>query len=236
MCGFRSKRRQIRPIVDLDSPDRFAIEALDQCVAPFGASSSVAVTTSSTLSSNIDGGRPGRGSSARPSSRRSMNRARHFATVCSHTPSRAATCLLSNPSAQPSTIRHRSASACAEDARRAHRSNWDRSASVRSSAAFGRPERARSTSPSARSAANRRRTELTVIGETPRSRATRAYTAPGSAHASTIRARVPNRDDSCDQATSRPRSLPLSTNSAGRTAATIRQVYKLMAAISGAGH
>jgi hypothetical protein len=43
-----SKRRQIRPIVDFDSPVRAAIEARDQCVAFFGVSSRVAVTTSST--------------------------------------------------------------------------------------------------------------------------------------------------------------------------------------------
>src|SRR5215472_1967258 len=64
-CGFRSNFRQIRPIVDLDSPLRAAIEDRDQCVAPCGVSSKVAVMTSSTLSSKIDGGRPGRGSSTR---------------------------------------------------------------------------------------------------------------------------------------------------------------------------
>jgi hypothetical protein len=39
------------------SPLRLAIEARDQCVASFGSSSRVAVKTSSTLSSKIDGGR-----------------------------------------------------------------------------------------------------------------------------------------------------------------------------------
>ena len=69
-CGLRSNLRQIRPIVDFDSPLRRAIEARDQCVASCGISSSVAVMTSSTRSSRIDGGRPGRGSSCRPSRRR----------------------------------------------------------------------------------------------------------------------------------------------------------------------
>ena len=69
-CGLSSNLRQIRPIVERDRPLRRAIEARDQCVAALGVSSSVAATTSSTWSSRIDGGRPGRGSSASPSSRR----------------------------------------------------------------------------------------------------------------------------------------------------------------------
>src|ERR1700678_3652263 len=59
-CGLRANLRQIRPIVDLDRPDLLAMEARDQCVTPpSGFSSSVLTTTSSTLSSRIDGGRPG---------------------------------------------------------------------------------------------------------------------------------------------------------------------------------
>ena len=68
-CGLRSNLRQIRPTVDSDRPLRRAIEARDQCVASRGISSRVAVTTSSTLSSRTDGGRPGRFSSCSPSSR-----------------------------------------------------------------------------------------------------------------------------------------------------------------------
>ena len=79
--------RQIRPIVDFDRPARSAIEARDQCVAPAGISSSVAVMTSSTLSSRIDGGRPGRGSSASPSSRFAANLLRHLLTVAGSVPS-----------------------------------------------------------------------------------------------------------------------------------------------------
>jgi hypothetical protein len=55
----RSNRRQIRPIVVGESPDRAAIDVRDQCVAFAGFCSSVATSTSSTLSGRIDGGRPG---------------------------------------------------------------------------------------------------------------------------------------------------------------------------------
>jgi hypothetical protein len=110
-------------MLDFDSPDRSAIFARDQCVACSGVDSSVATTTSSTCSAVIEGGRPGRWSSDRPSSRNATNRARHLPTVAAATPSRAATCLLSKPSAQPSTIRERSANACADVRRRAHRRN-----------------------------------------------------------------------------------------------------------------
>lgn len=72
-CGLSPKSRQIRPIVDLLSPLRLAIEARDQRVAFFGVSSSVA-TTSSTWSKVIVGGRPGRCSSINPSSRDVRNR------------------------------------------------------------------------------------------------------------------------------------------------------------------
>jgi hypothetical protein len=46
-----SKSRQIRPIVERDSPDRLAIDARDQCVALAGLDSSVATNTSSIWSS-----------------------------------------------------------------------------------------------------------------------------------------------------------------------------------------
>src|SRR5664279_423919 len=76
-CGLSSNLDQIRPIVDLDNPDRAAIELRDQCVALAGLSSNVATRTCSTLSKRIDGGRPGRGSSTNPSSRFATNRPRH---------------------------------------------------------------------------------------------------------------------------------------------------------------
>ena len=115
--------RQIRPIVDLLSPARSAIEALDQCVASCGISSSVAVMTSSTLSSRIDGGRPGRGSSASPSSRCAANLPRHLLTVAGSTRRSAAACLFVAPSAHASTILARSASAWLVFARRTHRAS-----------------------------------------------------------------------------------------------------------------
>jgi hypothetical protein len=111
--------RQIRPIVDLLSPLRAAIEARDQCVASAGSSSSVAVMTCSTLSSRIDGGRPGRGSSHSPSSRCAANRRRHLLTVIGSTRRSAATCLFEAPPAQASTILARNASAWLVLARRA---------------------------------------------------------------------------------------------------------------------
>ena len=77
--------------------------------------------TSSTLSSRIDGGRPGRGSSASPSSRCAANRRRHLLTVIGSTRSSAAACLFVAPSAQASTILARSASAWPVLARRTHR-------------------------------------------------------------------------------------------------------------------
>src|SRR5207248_4998890 len=108
--GLNSNLRQIRPMVDLDNPERSAIDVRDQCVAFFGVSSSVAVITSSTVSSRIDGGRPGRGSSTRPSRRFSTNRRRHLFTVFGTTRRSAATCLLVTAgSADDSTLRARHA-------------------------------------------------------------------------------------------------------------------------------
>ena len=110
-CGLRSNAFQIRPIVVLDSPVRWAIEARDQCVALAGVDSSVATTTSSTWSTVIDGGRPGRASSISPSSRSVTNLARHLPTVAGTQFSFAATALLSRPSAHANTILDRSANA-----------------------------------------------------------------------------------------------------------------------------
>ena len=97
--------------------------------------------TSSTWSSRIDGGRPGRGSSCRPSRRRAMNRARQRSTVDSSTPRSAAACLFVPPSAQRSTIFARSARNWAVFARRAHRISWARSASSSTSGALAPPDR-----------------------------------------------------------------------------------------------
>jgi hypothetical protein len=138
--GFSSNLRQIRPTVDSDRPLRLAMEVRDQCVAPFGLSSSVAVRTSLTLSSRIDGGRPGRCSSASPASPRSVKRPRHLVTVGTETPRSAATWELNAPgSAQASTMRHRSAYACVDVAARAPPTSAARSASVTVSGAFGLP-------------------------------------------------------------------------------------------------
>ena len=92
-------------------------------MAARGFSSSVLVMTRSTSSSVIVAAGPGRGSSARPSSRSSRNRDRHFVTVARETPGSAATALIDSPSAQASTIRDRSASACAVFRRRAQPSS-----------------------------------------------------------------------------------------------------------------
>ena len=83
--GLSSKAFQIRPIEDFDSPVRSAIFARDQCVAFGGVDSSVSTTTCSTWSTLISAGRPGRGSSTKPSRRCSRNRDRHFRTVGSDT-------------------------------------------------------------------------------------------------------------------------------------------------------
>ena len=121
---MRSNRRQIRPIVGFDRPVRAAIDVRDQCVAFVGFSSSVATSTSSTLSSRIDGGRPGLGSSTKPSSRIRANRPRHLFTVLRATPRSAATWALGTPgSVQANTIRDRNARACDDLARRDQRTS-----------------------------------------------------------------------------------------------------------------
>src|SRR5664280_563917 len=113
--GLRPKSFQIRPIVEAESPDFFAIEVRDQWVASFGVDSNVATSTSSTWSNVIDAGLPGRSSSTSPSSRSAMNRERHLPTVTAAQPNSAATVLLSAPSAHARTIFDRKASACNDD-------------------------------------------------------------------------------------------------------------------------
>src|SRR6266480_5518551 len=137
--GLSSNLRQIRPILDLDSPVRSAIDLRDQWVASLGVCSKVATTTSSTWSTVIDGGRPGRGSSTRPSKRSRTNRDGPVPTVGRVTDNRCATSTLDRPSAHANTIRHRNASTCDDFARRDHRTNVSRSSSVNVNSAFGRP-------------------------------------------------------------------------------------------------
>jgi hypothetical protein len=89
------------------------------------------VITCSTCSSLISRGRPGRGSSVSPASLFSANRDRHFDTMSRETLRSAATALFDPPAAQASTIRDRSASACAVLRRRDHASSVRRSPSAR---------------------------------------------------------------------------------------------------------
>ena len=108
------KARQIRETaVWLRSRPRAAIDRVDQCVAFLRRDSRVLVITASTSASVIVRGRPGRGSSSNPSSRRSANRLRHLRTVPRSTPSRSAISTLVNRPAAASTIRARNANACA---------------------------------------------------------------------------------------------------------------------------
>lgn len=106
---MKSNRRQIRPIVDLDSPLRYAIDVRDQYVAFGGVCSIVATTTSSTWSRLTVGGRPGRASSTNPSNRHARNRRRHFRTVSGATPIGFATVRIGGASRQddPCTQRQR---------------------------------------------------------------------------------------------------------------------------------
>jgi hypothetical protein len=126
-CGLSRNAFQIRPAVEEESPGLPAIDARDQWVASAGVSSRVATITASTCSPVIVSGRPDRSSSDNPPSPAAMNRDRHFPAVAAWQPSAAATSLLSLPSAQASTIFARSASACADLARRACRSSVARS-------------------------------------------------------------------------------------------------------------
>ena len=140
-CGLSPNARQIRPIVDFDSPVSAAIADRDQCVASLGVRSSVSTTTCSTCASLTDRGPPGRSSSTRPSSPFCTNRLRHLPTVADVTPKPAATDTLSAPSAQLKMIFDRNANAWADVDRRAHRSSCSRSSAETTSRAFGRPFR-----------------------------------------------------------------------------------------------
>jgi hypothetical protein len=141
-CGLSPNAFHARPMVDFDSPDRAAIDERDQCVALAGVASNVVTITSSICSSVMVRGAPGRGSSARPSNRRSRKRLRHLVTVCGQIPNCAATSWLQRsppPSAQPNTIRQRNANACADFARRDQRTSVSRSSTDNTSGGFGRP-------------------------------------------------------------------------------------------------
>ena len=131
--------RQMREMAVWDIPVAAAIERVDQCVAPPGASSRVLTTTFSTISSVMARGGPGRGSSKSPSRRRSAKRRRHFDAVASEHPSLAAIDLFNSPAAAPSTIRHRSARACDDFGRRAHRCSTSRSSSLSTTSTARRP-------------------------------------------------------------------------------------------------
>jgi len=118
--------------VEIDKPEALAIERVLQWVAAAGIVSNVVVTTSAIFSSPILRGAPGRGSSARPSSRLAANRLRQVATVTRVTPSCSAIARLVVPSAARSTISARIASARDIFRRRVRASSSHRSASSNS--------------------------------------------------------------------------------------------------------
>ena len=120
-------------------PERWAMDRVLQCVASLGVDSSVSVITRSTSSSVTARGRPLRGSSDRPSNRRSKNRERHFPTVSSDTSKSAATAMLLRPSAQARIILARSARPCVVLGRRTHRSSVSLSVSSNISGGIGLP-------------------------------------------------------------------------------------------------
>lgn len=124
------------------------------------------------------GGRPGRDSSAGPSSRSGTNLERQRFTVLRAMPSSAAISLFVPPSAHHSTIFARSARYCAVFARRAQHVNSARSASDSTSTGLRRPGRRASVRPASRRVANRERHLRTVSVLTPKSAATAVFDAP----------------------------------------------------------
>jgi hypothetical protein len=92
----------------------------------------------STCSSEIVRGAPTRGSSYKPSSRRSTNWLRHFATVVFVVRRRRATAV-SEASIHANTIRARNANARFTRARFVNRTSAARSSSVTVTSALGRP-------------------------------------------------------------------------------------------------
>ena len=169
--GFRSNFRQIRPIVDGDRPDRCAIEVRDQWVASFGVSSRVAVTTS------LDPVQQDRRRPARP---RFVDQPVQPPLDEPAPPLRHR--LLPDPQAAPPPAMFDEPSAQAKNDLGPQRQRLRRRSTAAptaatdparprstTSSAFGRPGRGRSTSPSSRDSANRRRTLCTVITLTPSS-------------------------------------------------------------------
>jgi hypothetical protein len=137
-CGLSPNARQIRDTADCDISVAEAIDLVDQCVSRPGVSSSVFVITRSTCSSVISRGRPGRGSSVKPSNRRARNRDRHLDTMFRDTPIACATSPIVPPSAHRNTIRDRIANACAVFRRPDHPLRTLRSSSVRTTgSSFG---------------------------------------------------------------------------------------------------
>ena len=108
-CGCRLNACQVRQTASWETPKCAASDRVDQCVACFGVLSNVVVTIRSTCSSVTVLGRPGRGSSNNPSSRRSAKRLRHLDTVGRDTRSRSAISTFETPSAAARTIRERNA-------------------------------------------------------------------------------------------------------------------------------
>src|SRR3984957_10571619 len=100
----------MRWMVEGANPTARAIERRLQCVASRGVVSSVRRIVSATSSSPIRRGAPGRGSSRRPSIRRSANRRRHLPTVLGAASTRRLMSLFSAPSAAKRTMRARWAS------------------------------------------------------------------------------------------------------------------------------
>src|SRR6185369_1766194 len=135
-CGLSPNARQIRETDDCDSPLSPAIDLVVQCVSwPRPFSVSTRVTTTSTCSSVIVRGAPGRAASARPPTPPSVNRTRHLRTISRDTPVRAATAVSGatpDSSAQASTIRARWASDCEAVRLRTSASRASRSPSVNS--------------------------------------------------------------------------------------------------------
>ena len=140
-CGCRPNAFQIRCTDAGESPTSRAIERIDQWVASTGDASSVRRTTSATRASSMLRGRPERGASDNPSTRSFRKRRRHLPTVCSCTPTSAATALFVRPSAQRRTMRQRSDNPRPTRRPRTRRSSHDRSSSLNTTVATGRPAR-----------------------------------------------------------------------------------------------
>jgi hypothetical protein len=99
------------------------MDRVDQCVASAGVVSNVAVITASTCSSVTVRGRPGRGSSVKPSNRKAKNRDRHLRALLTAIPNSSAIAVFPNPSAAARTIRDRIANPFALFVRRDHATN-----------------------------------------------------------------------------------------------------------------